>query len=170
MKRLLFAIAALFVTAPAIAAPAPRLALDSIASLPVVERNPYDEAATPAQADAAVNDAIARARKSRKLVLIDLGGNWCGDCVVLSNIMLLPEMRPFIASHYEVVAIDTGRDSKNLQIPARFGVDLSGGVPSVLIVKPDGRTLVNAGHIAALEDARHMTPQAIADWIAKWTP
>ena len=170
MKRLAIVLAAILLAAPALAAPAPKVALGSIADLPVVERNPYDEAATSAQADTAVNAAFARARRNHKDVLIDLGGNWCGDCVVLANIMLLPEMKPFMARHYEVVEIDTGRNNRNLQIPARFGVDLSGGVPAVLIVKADGKTLVNAGHISALEDARHMTPQDIADWLAKWTP
>jgi thiol:disulfide interchange protein len=170
MKKVAFALAALLLATPALAAPAPKLALDSIANLPVVERNPYDTAVTPAQADSAVDAAIARARKRHTLVFIDLGGNWCGDCVVLANIMLLPEMKPFMAAHYEVVSIDTGRNNKNLQIPQRFGVDLSGGVPTVLIVRPGSKDLVNAGHIAALEDARHMTPQAIADWLAQWTP
>jgi hypothetical protein len=168
MNRIALTLAALLVAAPAFAVPAPKVALDSIANLPVVERNPYDEAATPAQADAAVKAAFVRAHKSHKEVLIDLGGNWCGDCVVLSNIMQLPELKPFIAAHYEVVTVDTGRNNKNLQIPGRFGVDLAGGVPAVLIVKPDGKTLVNAGHISALEDARHMTPQGIADWLAQW--
>ncbi|MEJ0027253.1 MAG: thioredoxin family protein [Rhizomicrobium sp.] len=149
----------------AAAAPAPKVALASLADLPVVERIPYDETAN---ADADVAAAFARARKSGKHVFIDLGGNWCGDCVVLANIMQLPEVKPFIAAHYEVVSVDVGRMTRNLQIPARFGVDLKGGVPTVLIVTPDGKTLVDAGHIAALEDARHMTPQGIADWLAQW--
>ena len=166
MKRLATAFAiVVLATGAASAVPAPNVALTTISSLPVVERNPYDETA---DADKVVAAAFARARKSHKRVFIDLGGNWCGDCVVLANIMLLPEVKPFIASHYEVVSVDVGRETKNLQIPARFGVDLKGGVPTVLIVEPDGKTLVDAGHIAALEDARHMTPQGIADWLAQW--
>ena len=43
-------------------------------------------------ADAVVAAALARAKKSHKLVLLDLGGNWCPDCVVLPNLMLLPAM------------------------------------------------------------------------------
>jgi len=38
-----------------------------------------------------------------------------------------------------------------------------------LIATPDGK-LVNAGHVSAIEDARHMSPQALADWLAQWTP
>ena len=96
MNRIAIAIAALLLAAPAFAAPAPNVALASIANLPVVERNPYDEAATPAQADAAVNAAFARAAKNHKLVFIDLGGNWCGDCVVLATSCCCP-MKPFMA-------------------------------------------------------------------------
>jgi thiol-disulfide isomerase/thioredoxin len=144
---------------------APKIGIDKIAQLPVVERSPYDP---NADATAAVDAAFARARTSGKRVLIDLGGNWCGDCIVLANLMQLPEMKPFLAAHFEIVSVDVGRFDKNLQIPARFGITQRlEGVPSVIVAEPDGR-FVNRGHIAALADARHMTPQAIADWLAQW--
>jgi len=146
-------------------ATAPHISITSLKNLPVVERTPYDPGAN---ADAAVNAAFARAKKSGKRVLIDLGGNWCGDCIVLANIMQLPEMRRFMAAHFEIVTVDVGRFDKNLQIPARFGITQRlEGVPSVIVAEPDG-TFVNRGHITALADARHMTPQAIADWLAQW--
>ncbi len=156
---------ALLATSTAFAAPAPKVALASIADLPVVERNPYDETAN---ADGEVAAAFVRARRSHRRVFIDLGGNWCGDCVVLANIMLLPEVKPFMAKHYELVSVDVGRENKNLQIPARFGfTQRLLGVPTVLIATPQGK-LVNGGDVFALADARHMTPQAVADWLAKW--
>ena len=65
---------------------------------------------------------------------------------------------------------DVGRFNKNLQIPARWGITKRlEGVPSVLVVEPDGGTLVNAGHVSALSDARHMTPQSLAEYLARWT-
>jgi thiol-disulfide isomerase/thioredoxin len=145
---------------------APKIGIDKIAQLPVVERSPYDP---NANATAAVNAAFARAKKNGKRVLIDLGGNWCGDCIVLANLMQLPELKRFLAAHFEIVSVDVGRFDKNLQIPARFGITQRlEGVPSVIVAEPDG-TFVNPGRIAALADARHMTPQAIADWLAQWT-
>src|SRR6476646_2324945 len=75
----------------------PTASIPTWAELPVVERAPYDPAAN---ADAAVNAAFARARKSGKRVFIDMGGNWCADCVILSNFMQLPEIRAFVARHY----------------------------------------------------------------------
>ena len=164
MKKLvlMFLVAA----TPALAAPAPRLPIQDLAQLPVVTRAPYDE---HADANAQVAAAFTRARHSHKRVLIDLGGNWCPDCLVLANLMRLPALHAFLEAHYEEVAVDVGRFDKNLQIPARFGITKRlEGVPSVLIATPDGR-LVNGGHVSALADTRHMTPQALADWLARWT-
>ena len=165
MKRLMLAATLSLPFVAAGAAPAPHLTLAAMADLPIVEKKPYDEAAN---ADAAVKAAFARAKKNGKRVLIDLGGNWCGDCIVLANLMQLPEMKPFIAAHFEVVAVDVGRFDKNLQIPARFGiVKRLDGVPSVIVAEADG-SQVNPGNVSALSDARHMNPQAVADWLAQW--
>jgi thiol-disulfide isomerase/thioredoxin len=168
LRTLLLTLSVLpFLATAATAATAPKVSIASLADLPVVERSPYD---TNADATAVVDAAFARAGKNGKRVLIDLGGNWCGDCLVLANLMQLPEMKRFLAAHFEIVKIDIGRYDKNLQIPARFGVTdrlKTGGVPSIIIAEPDG-TFVNRNDISALEDARHMTPQAIADWLAQW--
>ena len=164
MKSFLIALIVLL-SLPASAVTAPRVHIATMAELPVVVMKPYDETAN---ADAVVKAAFARARVSHKRVLIDLGGNWCGDCIVFANILALPEVKAFVAQHYEVAVVDVGRFKKNLQIPARFGITKRlEGVPSVLIATPDGK-LVDGGHVAALADARHMTPQAIADWLAEW--
>jgi thiol-disulfide isomerase/thioredoxin len=165
MKSHLLALALL--AAPVAAAVPPHVGISDLSQLPVVERTPYDEAAN---ADAAVKAAFDRAKKSGKRVLIDMGGNWCGDCIVLANLMQLPEVKRFMAAHFEIVSVDVGRMNKNLQIPQRFGVVgrlKSGGVPSIVVAEPDG-TFVNSKDISALEDARHMTPQLIVDWLAQW--
>jgi|SRR5579871_2973420 len=149
---------------PALAATAPRVSVTSLADIAVPD-HPYDE---NADANAAVAEAFAKARAEHKRVLIDLGGNWCPDCRILAGVMKLPEVQRFVDAHYVEVSVDVGRFNRNLQIPARFGITRRlEGVPSVLIADPDG-TLVDAGHIAALADARSMTPQAIADWLAQW--
>ena len=148
------------------ALPAPHVSISTLKQLPVVERAPYDE---NADANAAVDAVLARAKASGKLAFIDLGGNWCGDCIVLANLMRLPEVKSFIDAHYEVTLVDVGEFNKNLQIPVRFGViDKLQGVPSVLIVDPQSGKLLDSGRIAALADARSMTPQSIADWLALW--
>ena len=71
-------------------------------------------------------------------------------------------------AHYEFSAVDVGRFDKNLQIPARFGFTKRlEGVPTILVATPEGK-LVNAGHVFALSNARDMTPQALAAYLAQW--
>jgi thiol-disulfide isomerase/thioredoxin len=111
---------------------------------------------------------MAKARASHRLLLIDLGGNWCGDCRVLAGVLRLPEVAAFVNAHYVVVNVDVGHMDRNLDIPARYGLTKLEGVPSLLVVDAHGH-LKDAGHVAALADARHMTPQGLADWLARWT-
>lgn len=147
------------------AAPAPRVKLGSLQQLPQPLPYPYSEAANATQQ---VARAKARARKEGKKLLIDLGGNWCPDCRVLAGVMDLPEIKAFLRKHYVVVTVDIGRMDKNLAIPRKYGIDKLEGVPAILVVDPKTDRLVNGGRLFALADARHMTPQALADWLAQW--
>lgn len=161
------AAAAILIVTSALAAPAPKVHIVELRDLPVPLPYPYDETAN---ADADVAAAKAKAKAGHKLLLIDLGGNWCGDCRVLAGVMDLPEMKAFIAKHYVEVSVDVGRFDRNLQIPAHYGITKRlEGVPSLLIVDPKTDKLLNRSRISALADARSMTPQALADWIAQWT-
>ena len=165
-SRTALALAAALLAAPLAAAPGPHVSVATIDDLAKPLPLPYDEAA---DADAAIAAARARARKTGKKLLIDLGGNWCGDCRVLAGIVRLPEVQAFVAKHYEVVAVNVGRFDKNGQVALHYGIKgRLEGVPAVLIVDPRTDKLLNAGHVTALSDARHMTPQALADWLAQW--
>jgi thiol-disulfide isomerase/thioredoxin len=164
MKNL--ALAFLLLATPALAAaPAPKPSIASLTQLPIVTMDIYDE---KANADADVARAFDRARKSGKRVLLDLGGDWCPDCIVLSNFMKLPEIKRFVDAHYEMVLVDVGRFNKNLHIPARLGfTEKLRGVPAVLIFTPD-KKLVNRSDIFTTANARGMTPQGLADYLARY--
>lgn len=169
MFRTVALIAAAMLAAAPAAAPAaeraPRIVggFDRLAKpLPL----PYDESAN---ADAQVAAARARAIKTHKRLLIDLGGNWCLDCRMLAGTMELPKLKAYVKRHFEVVTVDVGRFDKNLQVPAAYGITSRlKGVPAVLIVDPRTNRLINKGHETALADARSMSPQALADWLAQW--
>ena len=143
------------------------------------------QAATPPKADVAsfaelktplpypyeakIGRAKAQALSQHKLLLIDMGGSWCGDCRILAGTMDLPTVKRFVDAHYVEVTVDSGRQmNQNLQVPARYGVPKLSGVPSLFIVDPRTDKLLDAGHTPALADARHMTPQGLADWLAQW--
>ena len=150
----------------ATAVPAPHVRAQSFEQLAQPLPLPYNEAA---DAKGAVDKARGRAKAGHKLLLIDLGGNWCLDCRILAGTMDLPEVSAFVRRHYEVVTVDIGRFDKNLDVPAHYGITQRlAGVPALLVVDPRADKLLDAGRVSALEDARSMTPQALADWLAQW--
>jgi thiol-disulfide isomerase/thioredoxin len=166
IRPALAALLALVLAVPAVAAPSPKMGIDSFAQLATPLPYPYDEAAN---ADAQVARARARAKATGKLLLIDLGGNWCGDCRILAATMERPELKAFVARRYQLVMVDVGRFDKNLQIPAHWGItERLEGVPALLVVDPRTDRLLDAGRVSALQDARNMSPQALADWLAQW--
>jgi thiol-disulfide isomerase/thioredoxin len=166
MRALYALFAAAVLTSPAMAATAPRVAAITFSQLKQPLPYPYDE---NADAKAAVARARAQATREHKLLLIDFGGNWCADCRILAGTMDLPELKPFVARHYVEVTVDVGRFNKNLDIWRSYGQpERPVGVPAVFIVDPRSNRLINRGHETALADARTMTPQSLADWLAQW--
>jgi thiol-disulfide isomerase/thioredoxin len=165
-----FALSAFLIAAPAAAAvPAPKVGIESFAQLKTPLPYPYDESLSAQAVDAAVAKARARALKSKKLLLVDLGGNWCGDCRILAATLERPEVKAFADRHFEFVAVDVGRFDKNLQVPAAYGITYRlNGVPALLVVDPKSNRLLDKGRESALEDARSMTPQALVEWLAQW--
>lgn len=122
-----------------------------------------------ADADRSVDGALAVARAERKLVFIDLGGNWSPDSRLLARFMQLPEIKRFVAAHYVVVHVNVGHFNKNLQIPARWGiVGPLAGSPAVLIIDPADNSLVDRSQFVALARVHEMRPQQIADWMVHW--
>lgn len=163
-KVFLIAVAFLLSCPSQAAVPAPRVDMDDIADLPTPLPYPFDE---DADANTDVAHAFDLADASGKRVLIDLGANWCADCRILDAIMELPEVHAFILQHFEVVHVDVGRFNRNLQIPGRFGLFRLRAIPAVIVADWDG-TPVNVSYASDIAEARHMTPQEVADWLAHW--
>ena len=160
-------IAAMSLAGAAFADPAPKLPYTKMADLPIVSMQVYDE---KANADQVVDTAMAQAKKTHKLLLIDEGGNWCPDCVVLHNLMLVPAMQKFMDAHYIVAMVDVGKFDRNPQIAARYGyTERLKGVPTLLVVNPATNKVINSEQVFALSNAGHQTPQDLADYLARWT-
>lgn len=168
MKRALLAAVLLAATPLHAAEPAPRVSINNVALLPRPLPFPYPEERVAA---GDVDGALGRARRRGVPLLLDLGGNWCPDCRILAAVLELPELKDFVARHFELLMVDVGRYNRNMDVPARWGLEKLNGVPQLLVIDAaaggDGR-LVNATTADALADARALSPQMIADFLARF--
>jgi thioredoxin 1 len=134
------------------------------ATLTSAPSTPYN---VDADAHAQVVAAIARAAQNHKFVLIDFGGNWCPDCRVTAGVLAMDQVKPWIATMFEVVMVDVGRMNKNMDIGDAYGVHIK-AVPTMIVLDPTGKMINGNGDPAALKDARGLSPQAIVDTLNGW--
>lgn len=102
----------------------------------------YDESA---DARKVINEALVKARKENRRVLIQWGANWCGWCHLLHETFEKDkDVRKKLLYEYDLVLIDVGRFDKNLDIAEEYKADLKGnGLPFLTILNADGQVIAN---------------------------
>lgn len=122
-----------------------------------------------ADAHAEIKEAEEKAARDHKRVLLVFGANWCFDCHVLDLAFHGP-LAPLVDANYEVVHIDLGPDEKkNADLVKQFEIPLDKGIPALAVAEFDGKLVVSQKN-GEFEDARGMTPEALAEFLNKWKP
>jgi thioredoxin 1 len=119
------------------------------------------------QAEQDITAALARAGKEKKRVLLDFGGNWCGDCQILEIYFHDSANRALLEQNYVLVPINIGRYDENLDIAARYGVPVTKGVPALAVLEPDGR-LVYSQRNAEFEAMRKVDSASVTAFLLQW--
>jgi hypothetical protein len=120
-------------------------------------------------ARAEIKEAIERAGKERKRVILVFGANWCYDCHVLDLAFHRPDLAPVIEKYYEVVHVDIGQYDKNLDLAAQYNVPLKKGVPGLAVLDSKGKLLYSQTN-GEFENARSLAPADLLAFLNKWKP
>ena len=133
----------------------------------VIAAGPVYPDVSRARAD--VDAALAEASKSGKRVLVDFGGNWCGDCKVLDINLKKPENQALLDKHYVMVHVNVGEKgiSDNFEIAERYGIPLKKGVPALAVLDAKG-TVLFAHRNGEFESMRKMDPKSVQDFLERW--
>jgi thioredoxin 1 len=116
-----------------------------------------------------IDAALKEAAKTNRRVLVDFGGNWCGDCIVLDKHLQVPENAELLKKHYVVVHVNVGDKgiSHNFDVAERYGIPLKKGVPALAVLDRDGR-LVFSQKQGEFESMRTMDPASVGEFLRKW--
>ena len=123
----------------------------------------------PSQARADLAAALRTAASTHRRVLLDFGGNWCGDCQVLDLYMHDDRNRPLIESNFVVVHINVGHIDANLDLAEKYGVPLNKGVPALAVLSDRGALLYSQKN-GEFEAMRRMESSALTEFLVQWRP
>jgi thiol:disulfide interchange protein len=117
------------------------------------------------QAQADVNAALLQARKQHKRVILDFGGDWCGDCQVLDIYFHREPNADLLAKNFIKVNVNIGREDANLDLAHKYGVPVH-GVPALAVLDAQGKVLY--AQDKEFSDMRYMQSQSVTDFLNKW--
>jgi len=131
---------------------------------PYTKRHLYDETVDPRVEIAA---ALKQAKAENKRVILDFGGDWCGDCQVLDIYFHEAPNDELLAKYFVVAHVFIGRMDKNIDLAAEYGVPINRGVPALAVIDAKGKPLYSQ-KIGEFNDMRHMDAQSVTEFLNRW--
>ncbi|MGB6973457.1 MAG: thioredoxin family protein [Terracidiphilus sp.] len=123
----------------------------------------------PGQARADLAAALQKAEATHRRVIVDFGGNWCGDCQVLNIYFHSADNQPLLERNYVLVDVNIGRYDKNLDLAKEYGVPLNKGVPALAVLSPRGKLIYSQAN-GEFESMRSMQAATVTEFLEKWKP
>ena len=158
------AAAVYFWTRPSAPAPAPAEPVATAPAPTITPKHLYSETADP-QADIAAG--LAEAKREHKRVILDFGGDWCGDCQVLDIYAHQAPNEELLDKNFVLVHVWIGHMDRNIDVAAKYGVPISRGVPALAVLAPDGKVVYSQA-TGEFADMRHMDPGSLTEFLNKW--
>ena len=116
-----------------------------------------------------IRDALARARKAHKRVLVVFGADWCYDCHVLDKAFRRQDIAAVLNPNYEVVHADVGQGDKNQDLMNQYQVPMKRGIPAIAVLDSAGNLLYSQRN-GEWERARALAPEDLLQLLNKWKP
>lgn len=123
----------------------------------------------PSRAKTDLAAALRTAATSHKRILLDFGGNWCGDCQVLDIYFHNQANRQILETNFVLVDINVGHMDENLDLAARYQIPLKLGVPALAVLSENGKLLYSQ-KTGEFEKMSSMNPSSVTQFLVRWRP
>lgn len=119
-------------------------------------------------AKAALNKAIAQAKKEKKHVLVQIGGNWCVWCARFHDFVTKDAtIDSMMKADYVVYHLNWSPENKNKELTTKYRFPERFGFPVFLIIDGDGK-LIHTQNSAYLEEGKSYSADKIKEFLLHW--
>jgi len=111
---------------------------------------------------------VAKAKAQGKHVLIQVGGDWCGWCHLMSKYFRENEkVAESLTKNFLIVKVNYSEENKNEEFLAKY--PRIKGCPHLFVIDSEGK-LLHSQNTADLEEGRGYNEGAVLSFLAKWAP
>lgn len=134
-----------------------------------VENNSEREKFDPTRnASADLADAVAKAQKSGKRIILDVGGEWCIWCVITDKFFIAnPELAKLRDENFIWLKINFSEENKNQEFLAAY--PKIPGFPHLFVLDENGK-LLHSQNTAELENGKSYNLAVYTEFLKKWSP
>ncbi|HEX3435715.1 MAG TPA: thioredoxin family protein [Pseudacidobacterium sp.] len=111
--------------------------------------------------------ALAQAKREHKRVILDFGGNWCGDCQVLDIYFHQEPNLSLLEKNFVLVHVDIGHYDKNTDLAEKYQIPLKRGVPALAVLSAYGKLLYSQKN-GEFEKMGKVDPGSVAAFLNEW--
>jgi thioredoxin-related protein len=117
-----------------------------------------------------IANAIKKAKIVGKHVFLQIGGNWCGWCIVFDEkVNSNDTLRMIMENNFIVYHVNYSRENMNKDILASLGFPQRFGFPVFVILDSNGDRL-HTQNSAYLEEGRGHSTNKILGFLKQWSP
>jgi thioredoxin 1 len=117
-----------------------------------------------------IAQAIKTASKMHKNIILDFGGNWCGECQVLDIYFHQQPNLSLLENNFVVVHVDIGHMDKNTDVAAKYEVPIKRGVPALAVLDQHGRLIYSQKNKEGEAMVRGTDPASVTEFLNQWKP
>ena len=114
-----------------------------------------------------IKKAMDKATLEHKRIILDFGGNWCGDCRALDKYFHQEPNASLLKSNFVLIDVNIGHMDRNVDIAKQYAVPLNKGVPALAVLDEKGQLLYSQKN-GEFEAMRTMDPGSVTEFLTHW--
>jgi thioredoxin-related protein len=129
---------------------------------------PYDP---KADAEKDIQNLITKAKKEKKNIMIQAGGNWCIWCLRFNQyVQTTPELKNIVDKNYVYYHLNYSPDNKNEKTFAKYGNPGDKfGYPVFIVLDKNGK-MIHVQQSDVLEEGKGYSLEKVKEFFNQWTP
>lgn len=117
-----------------------------------------------------VAQLLVKAKKEKKHVLLQIGGNWCVWCYRFNSFVQTDStLKKLVSNNYVVYHLNYSPENKNLEYLKKLGYPQRFGFPVLVVLDADGARL-HTQDGALLEKGNGYDSEKVKGFLKSWSP